>query len=208
MPPGAHVGAAGQTVLGVPLEQGERVIWFDKPTYLRDRLILFVVGGVLLFYLIGIIFIVLGILWPRWQTRGFVVTNRRVIIVDKNGVPTWVSLGDIANLDLERKRGDEGGGGLAGVLLGNEVLAEMERLPPGLSQKERGDAIVRLALHAGRKAMRIPGYWKSATVVLIARSGARVRVPTGRAEELGPLLMGACENPAVIERLPAVAFEA
>ena len=55
------MGGAG-TVMGVPMEPGERVIWFKRHDYTVDKIIMWVVGVLFLVVLIGIIFIFMNYL--------------------------------------------------------------------------------------------------------------------------------------------------
>ena len=73
-------GAGGPTVLGQPLEQGERVIWFRKHSYMLEKIIMIVVGVFLLIILVGVFVIIYGVLLDRWKPVAHVVTNRRLIV--------------------------------------------------------------------------------------------------------------------------------
>lgn len=177
------------TALGVPLEPGERVLFFEKTSYKGDKIAFAILGVLFLIVVVGVVLLVLAYYWERWQPRGVVVTNRRVIAVDKNGVPTSTPLADIADLDAERQQSHAGGGGLVGALVSVAVDAVADHM---VSKNPKHD----------------PAYWKrTVALVLVRRDGARVRVPTRRAPEAGPFVMRLCGDPASVERLPAVAVE-
>ncbi len=59
---GQMVAGAPQSVLGVPLQPGERVVYFFKPSYTGDKIALWIVGVLTVWMLIGIIFIVLALM--------------------------------------------------------------------------------------------------------------------------------------------------
>ncbi len=176
----------GASPLGVSLDPSERVLWFDKPTYRGDKIVFAVFGLLTLVIVIGVGFLVAAYFWERWQPRGTVVTNRRVIAVDRHGVATSTALADVASLDAERARSNAGGGGIVGALLSVAV-----------------DAIATTV--AERNAKLDAAWWRhTAAVALVLRDGARVLVPTRRAQELGPFLVRLCDDPASADRLPTV----
>lgn len=176
------------TVLGAPLEPGERVIRFDKASYTADKIVLVVLGIIFLVVGVGLVIIGVAIFWDRWHPRGVVVTNRRLIAIDRNGVPTSVALSDIASLDPERVQ-SHSGGGLAGAIAEVAVDAIADHL-------------------ANKNPKHEPAFWnRTVAIVVGTRAGAKVRVPTRRGPELGPFLVRLSEDPASVERLPSVAYE-
>lgn len=177
------------TALGAPLEAGERVLFFERINYKGDRIAFAILGVLTLVIVVGVIFLFLAYYWERLQPRGVIVTNRRVIAVDKDGVPTSTPLADVADVEPERQRSNAGGGGLVGAVIGIAVDAAADHLA---SKNPRHD----------------PAFWKrTVALVLVRRDGARERVPTRRAPEVGPLLLRLCGEPGSAHQLPAVAYE-
>ncbi len=135
-PMGWPAGAQGQmvpagmaqSVLGVPLQPGERVVYFFKPSYTGDKIALWVVGVLTVWMLIGIIFIVLALMVDSRNPKAQVVTNMRVIEISGKGVPTWIPLADAVDLTAERQKGNAAGGGLIGLAISAAVSAVQNSL--------------------------------------------------------------------------------
>lgn len=158
--------------LGVTLEPGERVIRVDVASYTAERVVLAILGVMFLVIVVGVVLIVLAVFWERWQPRGVVVTDRRVVAVDKNGVATATNIAEVTDVESERQQSATGGG-IAGALVGLAVDAVADHV-------------------ADKNPKADPGYWRrTAAIVLVLRGGARVRVPTRRAMELGPAIVRA-----------------
>ena len=114
-------GGGAPSVMGVPLQPGERVVYFFKPSYTADKVVYIIVGVMLLIVLFGIIFIVLALLVDSRNPRAQIVTNMRVIEVSGKGVPRWMPLGDAMDLTAERQQATYGGGGLIGMAIGAAI---------------------------------------------------------------------------------------
>lgn len=169
------------SVLGVPLEPGERVIYFHKPTYTGDRVGMIIVGVLLLFIVVGIGFLIYGIWMPKWVPRGQVVTTRRVINVDKNGFPMSIPLIDI--MDVEAKRQNAGGGGLV-----------------GLAVRAIANSI------ANKQAKFDSSYWaRTMWIVVISRMG-QFKLPTKEPQTLGPILARLIAAAGNAENWPSVPY--
>jgi hypothetical protein len=174
------------TVLGVQLAPGERVIFFNKPNYKTEVIMLWVFGILFLFVVIGIIFIIMAAFHDKWNPKGHVVTNQRVIEVSGKGVPSWIALNDAADLQAERQ--NAGGGGLVGLA----VRAIANSL-------------------ADRNSKLDPSYWGRNTqaIVVVGRSGQRFRmkVRANNAMQLGPFLAHLLYNPGSGEGAPTAMYE-
>src|SRR5215813_4024261 len=126
-PPGPQSGygmqmGGGGTVMGVPLEPGERVVWFRKHDYTTEMIINLVLGALLLIVLVGIIFIVLGLTVNSRNPKAHIMTNRRLIYLTGKGQVQQFYLNQIVDMDAERQR-SSGGGGLLGAAIGAAITA-------------------------------------------------------------------------------------
>lgn len=154
----AQAGASG-TVMGVPLEPGERVIWFKRHDYTVDKIIMWVFGVLFLVVLIGIIFIILALIHDGRNPRAHVITNRRIIVIDGKGQQQSYALNQIADLDPVRQSAGGGGGGLIGLAVRAAVTAVANHM-------------------ANQNAKIDPSYWnRTIAVTLITHHGQRVQVP-------------------------------
>lgn len=96
------------TVCSVPLEPGERVVFFARPRHARQK-VLYVVLGVLLAPLIlGLAFVAYGLLYDRWHLRFVAVTNRRVVLQRGTKSPRWLRLADVSDVRAKRARAPSG----------------------------------------------------------------------------------------------------
>ena len=178
--------AGGTTALGVALEPGERVLWADKPDHRTERVIFAVLGVIFLVVVVGVVLLLVAYLWPRWQPRGVVLTDRRVIAVDRHGAATSAALGSIRGLRAVRVQSSPGNGGLLGALLGAAVDAAADSM-------------------ADKHPLHDPAHWKRTSAIELAlHDGRNTQVPTRRAAELGPLLVRLLEEPARVATLPTV----
>ncbi len=174
----APAGAGGPTVMGIPLEPGERVIWFRKHDYTMEMIINLVVGALLLIVLIGVIFIVLGLTVNSRNPKAHILTNRRLIWISGKGQVQQFHLNQLANIEAERQKSSGGGGGLLGAAIGAAVAAGMNHLA---NQNHKMD----------------PSYWKRTIALnLVFGNGARARVPAamGYGGELGLITTRAVFN--------------
>src|SRR5579859_1437801 len=90
------------TVCGVPLEAGERVVFFARPRHTRSRVV-YVLAGVLLAPLVvGLAFIAYGLLYERWHLRFVAITNRRVVVQRGHRGARWLRLGDVVEVKARR----------------------------------------------------------------------------------------------------------
>lgn len=154
------MGGAG-TVMGVPMEPGERVIWFKRHDYTVDKIILWVVGVLFLVVLIGVIFIILALIHDGRNPRAHIITNRRIIVIDGKGQQQSYALNQIADIDPVRQSAGGGGGGLIGLAVRAAVTAVANHM-------------------ANQNAKIDPSYWnRTIAVTLVTHHGQRIQVPAG-----------------------------
>ncbi len=158
--PGA-MAAGGGTVMGVPLEPGERVIWFKRHDYTVDKIILWVLGVLMLVVIIGIVFIILALIHDGRNPRAHVITNRRIIVIDGKGQQQSYALNQIADVEPVRQSAGAGGGGLIGLAVRAAVTAVANHM-------------------ANQNAKIDPSYWnRTIAVTLTTHHGQRLQVPAG-----------------------------
>ncbi len=163
--------------MGVPLEQGERVLWFKKHDYTVEMVIMIILGVLFLIVLIGIIFIILGATVNSRKPRAHILTNRRLIYVTGGGQVQQFYLNQIANIEAERQQ-RSGGGGLIGAAVAAAANAAMNHFA---NQNHKMD----------------PSYWRRTTAInLVFGNNTRARVPAelGYGAELGLLTTRAVFN--------------
>ena len=86
------------TVCGVPLEAGERVVFFARPSHARQKLLYVVLGALLAPFVVGFA----------------AITNRRVVLQRGNRSARWLRLADV--VDIRAKRATARGGAIAAPL--------------------------------------------------------------------------------------------
>lgn len=152
-------GMAAGTVMGVPLEPGERVIWFKRHDYTVDKVIMWFLGVILLIAIVGIIFIILALIHDGRNPRAHIITNRRIIVIDGKGQQQSYALNQIADVDPVRQTAGGGGGGLIGLAVRAAVTAVANHM-------------------ANQNAKIDPAYWnRTIAVTLVTHQGQRLQVP-------------------------------
>lgn len=186
----AMAGAGGPpTVMGVQLQPGERVVYFFKPNYTVDKVVLWVFGILFVWVLIGIIFIVLALLHDSRNPKAQIITNQRIIEISGKGVPTWMPFSDAADLTAERQKGGYGGGGLLGAAISAAVTAVANSM-------------------AEKNSKMDPSYWKRTIAVqVVGRSGQRLRLQTREPLKLGPFLARCIFEPGSADMAQPVPYE-
>lgn len=180
-----QMGGGGGTVLGVPLQPGERVIYYFKPSYTGDKVALWILFGFTFWILIGFIFLYMVLTFDKKNPKAQIVTNMRVIEVSGLGVPTWTMLGDAVDLEPERQQ-VQGGGGLVGAL----VSAAATAIADGIANK---------------KSKMEQKYWVRTIAINIQdRSGQKFRIQTKQPLVLGPFLARCILEPGAAQMAPAV----
>ncbi len=190
-PAGGGMAMAGgaPTVMGVQLAPGERVIYFHKPNYQTDKIVLWVFGILFLIVLIGIIFIVLAVIHDSRNPRAQIVTTQRVIEISGKGVPSWIPLADAVDVDAERQQATNAGGGLIGLAIGAAITAVANSI-------------------ANKKSKMEPNFWKRTIAILVVgRSGQRFRMQTRQPLVLGPFVARCVLEPGSADMAAAIPYE-
>jgi hypothetical protein len=173
---GAPAGAS--SVMGIPLEPGERVLWFKRHDYTTEMVLNIIIGVVLLIVLVGIVFIVLGATVNGRKPRAHILTNRRIIYVTGGGQVMQFYLNQIANIEAVREQRSSGGGGLIGAAVAAAANAAMNHFA---DQNHKMD----------------PSYWRRTNAInLIFGNNTRARIPAemGYGADLGLLTTRAVFN--------------
>lgn len=197
MQPGAPVGMAvpgsngPPTVLGVPLEPGERVLWFRQHSYKGTKITLIILGVLTLVILVGIFLLWSGLTIEKRSPKAHVLTNRRLIYFAPQGPPQIFPLPAITDVEPTRQQVNSGQGGLVGALA--EVAATA--------------AANKRANEVGKLSER---YWeRTIALTLTMHDGGKPKIPValkyGRA--FGFLLAKAVLGRAA-DALPATGFYA
>jgi hypothetical protein len=90
------------TVCGVPLEGGERVVFFARPRHGRQRMLYVVLGVLLAPLVVGFAFIAYGVLYERWHLRYVAITNRRLVVQRGNRGARWLRLTEVVDVRAKR----------------------------------------------------------------------------------------------------------
>jgi hypothetical protein len=168
---------AAASVMGVPLEPGERVVFFKKHDYTVQIVFLVILGLLTLIFLVSIAFLIWALVYSGSRPRAHAITNRRVIVWMKSGPPQIHPLGWIADLTPEREKHQSSGGLLGAAVAGIQNMT-MEAQ----------------ARNAGKIA---PAYWTRTNAIQVTFSnGQRVRIPADKAygPQMGQLLARAVFN--------------
>lgn len=89
----------GPTVWGVPLEPGERVLYYKRHTGQGERIFLFFIGVIFLPILLGLLFLYWGIFYEQTHERVQVITDRRILgITGTRVLKTAFALREIARV--------------------------------------------------------------------------------------------------------------
>ena len=167
-------------VLGVPLQTGERVIYYYRHDYTSTKVVLWIVGLLSLIFIIGIFFIISAVILGRKKTGARVVTNLRVISISGDGVPWSMALDEI--VDVEAERGQVQNLGLVGAIA--TVIGENI---------------------ADRKSKMTAKYWTRCAVIRIKnRDGQVFGIPADQALVLGPFLAQCIFEPGTAQIAPAI----
>jgi hypothetical protein len=179
------MGGGGGSVLGVPLQPGERVIYFHKPSYTGDKIALWVLFALTFWILIGFLFLYQVLTFDKKNPRAQIITNMRVIEIAGTGVPMWVALQDAVDVEPERQQ-VQGGGGLVGALVSVAATAIADSM-------------------ANKKSKMDPKYWTRGIAAKVStRSGQTFRFVTRQPLVFGPFLARCVLEPGASQMAPAV----
>jgi len=166
------------TVCGVPLEAGERVVFFARPRHARQKVLYVVLGALLAPLVVGFAFIAYGLMYERWHLRFVAITNRRVVLQRGTRTPRWLRLADV--VDVRAKRATARGGAIATPLPEAHDLAE-----------------------TARKTNR--EHWSNAETVVVSGRGGALSIDESVPPELvGPALANAVWTEGYLETVPTV----
>ncbi len=180
-----QMGGGGGTVMGVPLQPGERVIYFHKPSYTTEKVVLWIAFALSFWFLIGFIFLYQVLTHDKKNPRAQVITNMRVIEIGGTGVPVWAALGDAVDIEPERQQ-VQGGGGLVGALVSVAATAIADGM-------------------ANKKSKMDPKYWtRGIAAKVVLRTGQTLRFVTRQPLVFGPFLARCILEPGASQMAPAV----
>lgn len=178
-------GGGGGSVLGVPLQAGERVIYYFKPSYTGDKIALWILFAFTFWILIGFIFLYMVLTFDKKNPKAQIITNMRVIEIAGTGVPTWMTLAEAVDLEPERQK-VQGGGGLLGAVISAAATAIADGM-------------------ANKKSKMDPKYWTRGIAVNIqSRSGQKFRITTRQPLVIGPFLARCIFEPGAAQMAPGV----
>jgi hypothetical protein len=166
------------TVCGVPLEAGERVVFFARPRHARQKVLYVVLGALLAPLVVGFAFIAYGLMYDRWHLRFVAITNRRLVVQRGTRSARWLRLRDVVDVRARRTSAPR-----AGAIA--TPLPELQGAPP--SQKTN------------------PDHWSNAETVVVSGRGGTLSidesVPPGL---VGPALANAVWTEGYLDRAPTV----
>jgi hypothetical protein len=164
----AAPGMGGGSVMGVPLQAGERVVYFNKPSYTGDKIAMWILFVFTFWILIGFFFLYQALTMEKKNPKGHVVTTLRVISIPGEGEPISYYLQNVADLEpVRQSAGGGGGGGLLGAAIRAGVTAVANSMADKKSKTERS-------------------YWaRSIAVVLIDHGGMKHQINTKDAINMG-----------------------
>lgn len=165
------------TAMGITLEADERVVYVFKFDFTFTRVLFIVLGLISLVLVIGIFLLAWGIVLPMFSPRAVVVTNKRVILVQRS--TEQARLADITKVSAKRKL--VAGATLVGQAINatNALLAETEQATSG-------------------------PYWHPSHGIICTTKTGELVLPLPGAEALGVLLARAVMDPSSVEKLPTV----
>jgi hypothetical protein len=183
------------TVLGVPLNEGERVYYAEEENLKTARIIQGVVAGFMLLLglatliaIVGVVFIGIGgwmlykVLKPDPDAvAGLVLTDQRFMAVPDGAEGRLVQIPttEIEDADVERAKARSSGGGLVGALASAAANAYLD--------------------HKANKAGKLkPDYWDRCTAIKVQMKGGleqKIPVPDKNwGKTVGPMLITGLEH--------------
>ena len=170
-----------ETVSGIPLEHGERVVLYYVADHKLAKTLHIAIGVLLAVVLFGIVLIVYGILYDRWHLKLVIVTDRRIIVKGGDKPSRWLYLSEV--VELEAKREAKTGGGVIGAVGAVAHHAQTE----AASERTQTDA----------------GYWSNASGIVVQGKEGALSIESGiDFEVLGPALANAVFTDGYVARLP------
>jgi hypothetical protein len=171
------------TVCGVPLEQGERVVFFARPQHTRKKVLYVILGVLLTPLVVGLALIAYGLMYERWHLRFVAITNRRVVLQRGSRGPRWLRLTEVVDVRAKRAQQPE---------------QPIHALPP------RPDTVTTASPETNDDKTD-PKHWSRAeSVVVTGPSGALSIDESVPPEVLGPALAHALWTDGYLDRVPTV----
>jgi hypothetical protein len=96
--PGIVPGEPIVTLCGMPLEAGERVVFFARPRHARQKLVYVIVGVLLAPLVVGFAFIAYGLMYERYNLRFVAITTRRIVVQRGARPPRWLRLPEVVDV--------------------------------------------------------------------------------------------------------------
>ncbi len=173
------------TVCGVPLETGERVVMFFSADHKIAKWIHIVLGVVLLVVIFGLMLILYGVYYDRWHLRFVAITDRRIIMQTGNKPARWLYLTEV--VDLRAKRSSSAAPGVVGV-----VAAAANEAKTALATKS---------------AKTDPKFWVGTEAVIVQGKKGALSIDHSVPPTLvGPALANALHTDGWIARLPTANY--
>jgi hypothetical protein len=210
-----------QTVLGVPLQPGERVVYCFKPDPSSDNKTVIQLARYLSLGLVGVwiwqalkvgfaeatwsllagavllVLVYLGA-WaftPR-TPKAQIVTSQRIIVLSHKGKPSSMLLADVTGLRADRAKG------YAGPYYSNDAVGDVLAVITAVGQVSAA-----IDNHVAEKNTQVSSdYWAHTTAIDIIGRAQRMKLTTTEALTLGPLL-ARCILEQAADREPAIPYE-
>ena len=173
------------TVCGVPLETGERVVMFYAADHKVAKWIHIVLGVIFLVAIFGLLLILYGVYFERWHLKFVAITDRRVILQKGDKPARWLYLKEV--IDLRAKRASSSAPGVVGVV--------------ATAANEAKTAL------ATKSAKTDPKFWAGTEAVVVQGKKGALSIDQSVPPTLvGPALANALYTDGWIERLPTANY--
>jgi hypothetical protein len=167
------------TVCGLPLEPGERVVFYYAADHKLAKILHIAVGVLLAVVLFGFVLIVYGILYDRWHLKFVAITDRRILVKRGDRPALWLYLSEVVELRAQRE--ERSGGGVIGAVGAVAHLAQNK----AAEEKKQTDA----------------AYWSNATSIIVEGQNGAISIESGvDFELLGPALANAAFTSGYVAR--------
>jgi hypothetical protein len=170
------------SVCGVPLETGERVVVLYLPDHKIAKWMYIVVGVLLIPILFGLVLIAYGVMYERWHLRFVAITDRRLIVQTGEKAARWLYLKDVVELRAKR----------------------MRSAAPGVVTPETRESKTALATNAAKADAT---FWAEAEAIIAqGKKGALSIDKSVPPTTLGPALANALYTDGWIARMPTAHY--
>jgi hypothetical protein len=170
-------GQALETVSGVPLEAGERVLFYSRARHTTHKVAHILVGILLAPLIVGIAFLVYGILYERWHLRFVAITTKRIITKKGDKPARWLRLGDVVDVRVRGASGAMGAGAAANATSATSASASADKTDPK--------------------------FWRDAEAIIVQGKKGALSIDRSVAPgALGPAIANALWTDGYLERVP------